>query len=113
MKVMMPEGSLQMDVPAHCTIVYCKWEVPSFYDELVTFNLNLRLISQNTTYYSAIYLDVQLLIRIRLIDHNYWKRCAAVRIQRTTLKDAQLPYYFQVHDDCWETTEEALETHGV
>ncbi|KAL6728670.1 hypothetical protein Aduo_010418 [Ancylostoma duodenale] len=34
MKVMTPEGSLQMDVPAYCTIVYCKWEVPSHYDEL-------------------------------------------------------------------------------
>ncbi|RCN51648.1 CUB domain protein [Ancylostoma caninum] len=34
MKVMTPDGSLQMDVPAYCTIVYCKWEVPSHYDEL-------------------------------------------------------------------------------
>ncbi|VDK84424.1 unnamed protein product [Cylicostephanus goldi] len=30
-KVMQNQGSIQMDIPPHCRLMYCKWDVPNSY----------------------------------------------------------------------------------
>ncbi|KAK6740210.1 hypothetical protein RB195_008591 [Necator americanus] len=51
-KIMRTSGSLQMDVPGHCTVVYCKWEIPYFYDQLqftAMFNFSSEFDSLTVT----------------------------------------------------------------
>ncbi|VDM70657.1 unnamed protein product [Strongylus vulgaris] len=43
MKVMRSQGSLQMDVPGHCTLIYCKWQIPYTFEHsqfTSTFNFS-------------------------------------------------------------------------